>query len=593
MNKIILFLKLRKKNQKELSANPKIPLNVFSCFYLFLVVSLLFTSSCFPCTVILVTKGASATGSVIIAHTDDSNYEDDKRIVYVPAANYLKEARRNIAYTYCGYPRYNGEDRGPNYTISTDHPNTPVYGTIEQVEHTYAYFDANYAIVNEEGVAIAETTCASKFRYENSGRRLFEITELTRIALERAKTAQEAIQIIGSLAEKYGYFEWGELLIIADKNEGWVFEISASPKGYGALWIAKKVPDGEVFVAANEFRIRDIKKTDPDLLYSENLFEVAREQNWLSAINTFDWLESVSPGEYYHPYYSLRRVWRAQSLINPSLYLLPWVENGYTKEYPFSIKPQKKLTIQNVASIFRDYYQDTEFDLSKCLSAGPFGCPYRYIGPYDPRMNLPGAPRLPIVGAWERPISTTTCGYSHIVELRSDLPKPLASIAWIGLDQPLTCCYMPFYVGINNLPKSFSDFSAFRFNSKTAWWAFNFVSNLAASKFSYMIKDIKLKQKRLEGAEFRKIAEIEKKALALWKKDPAQLSDFLTDYCLTNAETIINQWWDLAFYLFEKYANGSVNLPQPLKEVGYPEEWLNGVHYYQRGPISYKNNTNQ
>ncbi len=555
--------------------------------------SIVFTTSIFPCTVILVTKGASQNNSVIIAHTDDSNIEDDKRIVYVPAADYSTGAKRNISYTMWGFPRYSGTDRGPNYTLLPNHPGTPVYGTIDQVAHTYAYFDANYAIVNEEGVAIAETTCASKFLYKSSNQMLFEITELTRIALERARTAREAIEIIGALAEKYGYFDWGELLIIADKNEGWVFEISASPKGFGTLWVAKKVPDGEVFVAANEFRIREIAKRDPDLLYSKDLFQIAEEQNWLKNGDTFDWLESVSPGEYYHPYYSLRRVWRAQTKINPSLYLSPWVENGYTKEYPFSIKPQKKLTIQNIASIFRDYYQDTEFDLSKHLSAGPFGCPYRYKGPYDPQMNIPGAPRLPIVGAWERPISTATCGYSHIVELRSDLPKPLASIAWIGLDQPLTCCYMPFYVGINNLPKSFSTFAAFKFNSKTAWWAFNFVSNLAASKFSYMIKEIRGKQKRIENVEFRKINEIETKALALYEQDPSKVSAFLTDYCLNNADKVVNEWWDFSFYLFEKYANGSVNLPKPLKEVGYPEEWLDGVHYYQRGPISYKNNTNQ
>ncbi len=557
----------------------------FCCFFL---LGSLFFSQLFSCTVILVTKSASQTGSVILAHTDDGNFEDDKRIVFVPGKDYPPGAKRAIAYTGIGFPRYNGLERGPNYEYLPQYPKTPIYGEIEQTNHTYSYFDGNYAIVNEEGVAIAESTCACKFKYPPSACRLLDITELTRLALERAKTAKQACKIIGSLAEAYGYSDWGEMLVIADKNEGWVLEICASPECTGALWVAKKVPDGEVFVGANEFRIRSISPNDPDLIYGKNLFQIAEKNNWLNHDGSFDWLLSVSPGEFYHPYHCLRRIWRVQSKLAPSLYFCPWVENGYSKAFAFSLKPDKKLALQDIFSLLRDYYQDTPFDLSKQpIASGPFGCPYRYKGPYDPQMNIPGAVKKPIFGAWERPISIYSCNYSHVVELRSYLPKPLAYVVWIGFDQPLACCYMPFYVGVQNLPKSFSKKTSFTFYAESAFWPFNFVSNLASQKFSYMIKEIQKKQKKEETEQIQKIKQIEKKAIELYWQDPELMREFITDFCLKNSENIIKKWWQLGFYLFEKYANGSINIPKPIKEIGYPDHWLKNANWIN-GPISYQ-----
>lgn len=557
-------------------------------FFKKILLLLLFSQTIFPCTVILVTKEASKTGATILAHTDDGSLEDDKRILFVPQAEHKPGSKREISYTAWGFPRYVGEERGPEYGSLKNFEKTPVYGSIDQVGHTYGYLDGNYAIANEKGVAIAETTCASKFFYEKSKKRLFEITELTRIALERAKSAKEAVKIIGSLAEEHGYFDWGEMLVIADKDEGWVFEISASPKGEKALWVAKKVPEGEVFVAANEFRIRMIGPNDPDLIYSNDLFQIAQEENWMEN-GRFDWLVSVSPGEYYHPYYSLRRVWRLQQKIAPSLNLPAWVENGYTTAYPFSLKPEKKLDVKDVAVLFRDYYQGTEFDLSQGLAAGPFGSPYRYKGPYFPQMNIPGKQNETpsFLGAWERPISVYFCNYSHIVEIRPDLPEPLATLIWIGLDQPLTSCYMPFYIGVGSMPESFYNFSPFNLNPKDGWRAFNFVANLSALKFSYMIEDISQNQHKLERKYFRKQKEIDRQAKKLYAEDPLKMKAFINGYCHENAKKTIEAWRKLADLLIEKYANGSINSATSTKEVGYPKKWLKEVGYAE-GPIQYQ-----
>jgi dipeptidase len=542
----------------------------------------------FPCTVILVTKGASKTGKMLLAHTDD-NLLDDQRIVYVPALDHADGSKRPISYKYWGYPRYVGLNRGEGYAKLKGYPETPSYGAIEQVAHSFAYLDANYAIANEKGVAIAESTCASKFKYESSPERLFEITELTRIALERAKSAREAVRIIGALAENYGYFDWGELLIIADQEEGWVFEICASPRKKGALWVAKKVPDGEVFVAANEFRIREIAPHDKDLMYAKELFEIAKEEGWLEN-GCLDWLKSVSPGEYNHPYYCLRRVWRLQDLINPALKLSPWVENGYTKAYPFSIKPLNKLAFSDVATLLRDYYQGSEFDLSQGLAAGPFGCPYRYRGPTDGTLNLPettpqiGTPFFS--GAWERPVAVYFCGYSHITEIDPSLPPIIGTLVWIGLGQPLMSCYIPFYVS-GPLPESFSSGSTLKFSPQTAWWAFNFISNLAALKFCSVLEDVQNKQKKTESQECTEQETVQKQALKLWEKDPQKALEFLNSSAWKNSRQVVKEWWNFAYYLLEKYTDGSVNKPKPLQEVGYPVWWLKTAGY-QKGPTEYQ-----
>jgi len=184
-------------------------------------------------------------------------------------------------------------------------------------------------------------------------------------------------------------------------------EMAPSPEGTGGLWVAKKVPDGEVFVAANEFRIRDIDPDDPDMLYARDLHAIAEKNGWWNPDDgQLDWLATVSQGEYNHPYYSLRRVWRLQSRLAPSQEKSPWVENGLTRAYPFSIKPDHKLNVRDVMSLYRDHYQGTQFDLSKGVTAGPFGCPYRYPGPKDPKGDT-GDPSIKREGAWERPISIT------------------------------------------------------------------------------------------------------------------------------------------------------------------------------------------
>ncbi|MFQ5953061.1 MAG: dipeptidase [Candidatus Omnitrophota bacterium] len=563
----------------------------FLTIFLFLGFFTIFTSGAFACTTILVTKGASADGSVIVSHSDDDELQD-QRIIYVPAADHKPGSKRPVYYDPCSFGganiRYVGTSRGPGYD-TPGLPKTEPLGYIDQVPHTYAYFDANYGIMNEHQLMIGECTDGAKIELKpEKGKRIFYSAELSRVALERCTKARDAVKLMGELIDKYGYYGTGETLLIGDTEEGWVMEMACGTlDGKAGLWVAKKVPDGEFFAAANEFRIREVDPDDPDMMFSKNLFEVAKKRKWWNPKDgKLDWLRTVSNGEYNHPYYSLRRVWSIFRRVKPSANFSPWVEDGFTREYPFSIKPDKKLSVHDVMQLHRDHYEGTQFDLTKGLASGPFGCPYRYIGTYDGAQNNVNRDRK-AWGAWERPISVFYAGYLYVNQARGWLPDPIGGVCWFGPDKPYLTCFVPFYAGVTDLPRSYQTGNTSKFDINVAWWAFNSVAQKAAEKFSYIKKDILAKQSEIESKEFAMQAGIDKAALELYGKDPALAKEFLTNYSINNANSVVKQWWQLYDKLMQKYTDGYVNDPKIGEEVGYPIEWLKAVGYEQ-GPISYK-----
>ncbi len=568
-----------------------------------LILNLMNLITASACTTMLVTKGASQDGSVFVAHSDD-NELFDQRLVYVPAADHKPGSLRYVYYDASSLgsrPEYNtdmlrryvGTQRGPTY-IDPDHPQSIPLGAIPQVAHTYAYFDGNYAIMNEHQLMFGECTNGSKTQLEPvPGKLIFYSAELGRVAAERCKTAREAIELIGYLIDTYGYYGTGETLPIGDTEEGWVIEMAPSPEGTGGLWVAKKIPDGEVFVAANELRIREIDPDDPNMLYSDNLHAVAEKHGWWKPEDgNLDWLRTVSEGEYNHPYYSLRRVWRVQSRIAPSQNLSPWTEDGFTNEYPFSIKPDNKLSVRDVMNLYRDYYQETEFDLSRGITAGPFGSPYRFPGPMDAKGDVDD-PNIKRKGAWERPISIFRCGYSYVCQARGWLPDPIGGIVWYGPDEPMSTCYVPLYAGVTRIAAPYYTCETTTFSQKSAWWAFNFVANWATLKYNYMIKEIQQKQDEIEFAEIEGIRKIDDQALALYKQDPDKARQFLTTYCETQGNQVVNDWWEFAWLLVARYDDGYINAPEKMvQEVGYPKTWYEKSEW-PNGPTTYQKQTKQ
>ena len=565
---------------------------------------LLFTLTLIPaaaaaCTTILVTPGATADGSTIVSHSDDNDLMD-QRIIYVPAREHEPGSKRAVYCSACAlgeykqynsftYPRLVAMDRGPGYDTD-EYPKSVPLGHIPQVEHTYAYFDGSYAIMNEHQLMIGECTCGAKIQPgPEPGKRIFYSSELSRVALERCTTAREAVELMGELIDTYGYYGTGETLLVGDPKEGWVFEMCGDDaEGVGGLWVAKKVPDGEMFVAANEFRIREIDPDDPNLIYSGNLHSSAEAHGWWKPEDgKLDWLEAVSLGEYSHPYYSLRRVWRVMSNAAPSLGLSPWVENGYTKAYPFSVKPDKKLGVRDVMELHRDHYEGTEFDMTKGLAAGPFGFGNRYYGPYDPSGDV-GDPRVKLEGAWERALSVGYCGYVYVNQGRSWMPDTIGGVCWMGLDTPSETCFVPFYCGVTALPEAYETCNTAAFSRDSAWWAFDFVANWAALKYDYMSKDIREMQDKIEPAEIEEMKGVDAKALGLHEESPTAAREYLTKYCTANAEKVVGEWWNFADYLIARYNDGFLNTPAKVgQRIGYPEEWRKAVGYAD-GPTTYE-----
>jgi dipeptidase len=557
------------------------------CSFLFMGIS----CSLFSCTNILVTKGASTDGSVFVSHSDDGSLTD-QRMIFVPARDYEPGSKRAVYFDDAAFGstthRYVGKDRGPGYDDPSLTPSKPL-GYIDQVAHTHADFDGNYGIMNEHQLMIGEATNGVKFEPQpKAGERIFFSSELTRVALERCTTAADAVRLIGDLIDQYGFYGPGEALFLADPDEGWLMEICAgtSEKSKG-LWVAKKIPDGEVCIIANEFRIREVDPNDPNMKFSKNLFDELQKSGWWDPKKgKLDWLKAVSFGELNHPYYSLRRIWRVTQKLQPSKHYSPWVADGFTKEYPISFKPEHKLSVSDVMALHRDHYEGTPFDLTKGLAAGPFGCPYRFNGPYDGSSENVSEDKK-MWGAWERAISVYNVGYIYVNQARRWMPDAIGGICWYGPDKPYLTCLAPFYVGITDLPAPYQTCDILKFDRNSAWWTFNFASNLAALKFSYMKQDIIDIQQKTESQELRDISSIDEQALSMFKNDPCEAASFLTNFCTENSEHVLASWWELSNLLIAKYADGYINVPKLSESVGYPKIWLKDVKY-KEGPITYK-----
>jgi dipeptidase len=548
------------------------------------------------CTTMIITQGATADGSMVVAHSDDDELSD-QRVIRVPATDHAPGSRRAVVAESYTYPRLVTTERGPGYDTPGWPQTTPI-GHIPQVPHTNAYFDGNYGIFNEHNLMIGECTNGARYepRYVTSDEaastgkhvRLFYSSELSRIALERCQTAREAIELMGRLIDEYGYYSTGETLLVADADEAWVFEMCALPSEvHHSAWVAQRVPDGEAFVAANEFRIRDVPSRRYEQVHSDTLFEALEAVKWWDpAGGSMDWLRAVSAGEYGHPYYSLRRVWRIFDRINPDLGLSPWVEDGYTAAYPFSIAPNHKLSLEEIFSLYRDHYEGTQFDLTKGTAAGPYGDPNRFAGRYDGNQN-DVTNGLTAYGAWERPVSVFYQGYTFVLAVRPDVPEPARGIMWFAPDISYTSVFAPFYAKCADLPRSYQIGDPRCLDRAAAWWAFDFVANWARLNFQQMTRaDILPLQARKEAEALNGVAATEARVRAT----PDRGLEIVTEFAMANAQGLLDAWWSLADRLVAKYSDGYINPPAEVRAspipVGYPATWLAATDY-ARGPVTY------
>ncbi|OQS01962.1 peptidase [Thraustotheca clavata] len=540
------------------------------------------------CTIVAVTKAASIDNTSLTAHTDDTGGGAvDLRLVHVPAMDHPPNSTRFVYGFHPGYPRLVTTTRGPMYVPLENQALSIPLGGIPQINHTFAYFDHDYGIMNEKQLSIAESTCSARtvgwpidLPY---GYNLFSIAELTKIALERCESARCAVQTMGDLAVKYGFYstdsdtpekpgydDSAEALSVSDKfGETWIFHVLTGPQNASAVWAAQRVPDGHLTAVANFFTIREMNLTDKDnYMASDNVISFAKEMNWWrSEDGPFDFTKAYAQ-EFSGPVvplYGGRRIWRIFDWFAPSLQLdstLGSLPNIPT--YPFSLKPDKLVTLESLMELLKDHYEGTEYDMTIGLAAGPFGSPIRY--------DSNGATTH---GGWERSISMHRTLFSFVLQSAETLPSlnSLGGTMWFGQSAPHGTLYVPFSSTQKSIPKPFLVGSQSHFKIDSLWWVFTFVNNWSYLRFNVI------------NAEVRKVALTYQQQLIatrneFYKSDTTIEVFEKWNHDITNE--ILHNWWNLAWRLVSTYSDGFQTLGEESNEMhvlGYPDWWLNATEY--------------
>jgi dipeptidase len=527
------------------------------------------------CTNILVSKGASADGSVAITYTADmAGFYP--RLEIFPATEYPVDAVIDIPAT----------------------KNRPA-GKIKQVAKTYQIlgvvwdedhggFWSRQGCINEFQVAVAETTFGGREELLNP-QGLINYSMMITLALQRSKTAREAIAVMIQLVEEYGYNDEGESISVADKEEAWVFEIvGTGQNGKGAIWVARKVPDGEISVHANQARIGEIpEKGNPDeFFFSDNIKSFAMEKGWFGSdekmtgevIGTkkFRFDETYGAIDAKSKRVCESRVWSVFRRAAPSQHFSADHHRGVpdAEPYPWSIKPDKKLSTADVMALMRDHFEGTEFDMTQGIDAGEYGLPRRWRPLY---WKVEGDDQE---YSWERPISTQQTGFSIVTQSRSHLPDRVGGVLWYGVDDNYLSCYFPLYCGITEIPPSFAAGSIRQFSWDNAWWVFNLTANYANLKYSRIAPEIIAAQKELETKFFALQHAVEKTATEILKTDKELAQRYLTDYSISQAELVAARWKKLAVDIITKFNDGYIRSDDsqyPKEGDPYPESWLRRV----------------
>jgi dipeptidase len=429
--------------------------------------------------------------------------------------------------------------------------------------------------INEHQVAIGESTFTGRKELHGpSG--ILDYGSLMYIALERARTAREAVAVITGLVAEHGYASTGESISISDPTEAWLLEIiGKGEKRKGAVWVARRVPDGFLTAHANAARIHRFPLKDKETLYAPDVISFAREQGWFKGADAeFSFADAYAPADFGARRFCDARVWSIFRRVAPSASLPEALILGDPKAPPLPlwIKAEKKLGPQDVMALMRDHFEGTSLDMTRDVGAGPYALPYRWR---PLTFELDGKKYLN-----ERAISTQQTGFSFVAQSRAWLPGPIGGVLWFGVDDTASTVYVPLYAGLREPPRPFAvgngDFEHFSWDS--AFWTFNAVSNFTYSRYADMIVDVRRAQGELEGGYVARQADVEQAALQLWKSSPEQARAYLTDYSARASEQVLARWKALFGELLVKYLDGNVRDAQgKVTHPPAPEAWRRRV----------------
>ena len=491
-----------------------------------LVVSLLVSYfSSWACTNFIVGKKASADGSVICSYNAD-DYGLFIGLCHYPAGKHEKGSVRKI------------------YDWDTN----VYHGQIPEAEVTYNVIGN----INEYQVSIGETTFGGREELvDTTG--ILDYGSLIYIALQRSKTAREAIKVMTTLTDKYGYCSGGETFTICDPNEAWIMEmIGKGPGRKGTVWVAVRIPDDAICAHANQSRIRTFNQKDKkNVMFSKDCITFAREKGWFSGKDAdFSFCEAYAYPDFSGRRFCEARVWSFFNHFSTDMErYLPYAE-GKVKDaepMPLWIKPNRKVSVQDIQECMRDHYEGTPFSLGKDPGQGVWNMPYR---PTPLTYKVDGKEYFN-----ERPTSTQQTAFSYVAQLRSWLPRQIGGVLWFGNDDGNMVAYTPVYCGNTSQPECYNtkDADAVTFSMKNAFWVCNWVSNMVYPRYSLMFGSLKSVRDSLETSYFSAQAEIERKAMVLYDENPSLAIDFLTDYSIDKAQQMIDRWRQLGTYLIVKY----------------------------------------
>jgi len=520
------------------------------------------------CTIVAVGKKASADGSNIISHTDTG---PDSRIFVVPGRSFKAGEKAAV------YWGIQDADRDL-------YDDGIILGYIPQVEKTYKYFQSAYSHVNEFQLGIAESTTAQRNELvctRENGKQIMTIEQAQIFALQRYTKAKDAVRFIGELMTEYGFLpssgDGSETLVIADTEEIWVLEIfgvgtdwtpeSGKP---GAIWAAQRLPEDAATMIPNWSIIKKINEKDTEnFMVSKNYKSEAIERGWYDPTSgmPFIWQEAYTP---IPVEYATSRFWLFHQTFAPNLKEWPdrfLSDNPYKgispyfqlveplSIYPFSIVPEKKISIQDVMAFQRSTYEGTIYDMTSgpewLIPDGEGGIMKSPLATPFPSSDL----RKLLKITYRRPVARHRGHYGMVLQLRGWLPNEIGGVYWVYLDNPYFSPYVPIYTGNLSVEDSYKTYDPNKYSEKSARWAIDFVDNLANLKFQSIAKDVREVRDPFEAMMFENQKSVEEEAMKLYKKNPKKAQEYLTEYSNGLMADVTKMFIELRNQIITDYTN--------------------------------------
>ncbi|MEZ5146714.1 MAG: C69 family dipeptidase [Bacteroidales bacterium] len=528
------------------------------------------------CTNFLITKGASTDGSTMISYAADSHVLYGE-LYHWPAATWPEGTMLDI------------------YEWDTG----KFLGQIKQASETYNVVGN----MNEHQVAIGETTYGGLHELGSQPGAIMDYGSLIYVALQRAKSARDAIKIMTELVAEYGYYSSGESFSISDANEVWILEMIGKGEGNkGAVWVARRIPDGYVCAHANQARIQTFpladgvnsitfsqrdKLNDPAVscYYADDVISFARTRGYFDGDDAkFSFSDTYAPVDFGGARFCEVRVWSFFKSVNSGMDKYLDYASGHNLEnrMPLWIKPDRKVAVEDMMDYMRDHLEGTPLDMTKDMGAGPFGNPYRWR-PLTWKVDG-------VTYCNERATATQQTGFVFVAQARSWLPDPVGGIFWFGVDDAASTVFTPMYCGITNVPESYAvgNGSMMEFSFDAAFWVYNMVSNYAYTRYNVIHPEIRAEQTKLEWQFINDTKEIDKKAADLFTNDKEAAIKMLTYYSVKTGDETTRHWLKFYTYLFTKYMDGNIkearDVPEGYKYVtpsldqpGYSPEWYRKI----------------